>query len=50
MMTHVYILADSILILGAAFLVPAVLIVVIEWLVLRYMCGRPPPSSSGSTC
>ncbi len=32
---------EGFLILGCAFLVPALLVVVIEWLVLRFVCGSP---------
>jgi hypothetical protein len=39
---------EGVLILGGMFLVPALLIVVIEWLVLRYMCGRPKRAFSAS--
>jgi hypothetical protein len=39
---------EGILILGCAFLVPALLIVIIEWLVLKFMCGRPQRALSAS--
>jgi hypothetical protein len=53
MMESVYVLADGLsgegfLKLGCVFLVPALLIVIIEWLVLRYMCGRPKTAFTAS--